>query len=33
MPQGFAEMIRKAFGKNYRSQEIDYKVGEVLVSF
>jgi len=29
--QAFAEMIRKAFGKNYRSQEIDFQVGDVLV--
>jgi hypothetical protein len=28
-----AEMIRKAFGKNYRSQEIDVQLGEVPVSF
>ena len=31
--QAFAEMIRKAFGKNYRSREIDFQVGEVPVSF
>ena len=31
--QAFAEMIRKAFGKNYRSQEIDFQVGAVPVSF
>jgi len=31
--RAFSEMIRKAFGKNYRSQEIYFKVGGVLVSF
>jgi len=31
--QAFAEMIRKAFRANYRSQEIDFQVGEVPVSF
>ena len=31
--QAFAEMIRKAFGKNYRSQEIDFQVGQMPVSF
>ena len=31
--QAFAEMIRKAFGKSYRTQEIDFQVGEVPVSF
>jgi hypothetical protein len=29
----YAEMMRKAFGKNYRTQEIDFQVGEVAVSF
>ena len=29
----YAEMIRKAFGKDYRTQEIDFQLGEVLVSF
>ena len=31
--QTSAEMIRKVFGKNYRSQEIDFQIGEVSVSF
>jgi hypothetical protein len=31
--QTFAEIIRKAFRANYRSQEIDFQVGEVPVSF
>jgi len=29
--QSYAEMIRKAFGNNYRSQEIDFQVGELPV--
>ena len=29
----YAEMMRKAFGKNYRAQEIDFQVSEVPVSF
>jgi hypothetical protein len=31
--RAFAEMIRKAFGKNYRTQDIDFQIGEVPVSF
>jgi len=30
--QAFAEMICKAFGKNYRTQEIDFEVGELHFS-
>jgi hypothetical protein len=30
--QAFAEIIRKAFRKNYRTQEIDFQVGKVPVS-
>ena len=29
----FAEMIRKTFGKNYRSGEIDFKVSGEAMSF
>ena len=29
----FAEMIRKTFGKNYRSGEIDFKVSSETMSF
>ena len=29
----FAEMIRKTFGKNYRSGEIDFKVSSEAMSF
>jgi len=29
----FAEMIRKTFGKNYRSGEIDFKVSDETMSF
>ena len=29
----FAEMIRKTYGKNYRSGEIDFKVSSEAVSF
>jgi len=31
--QAFAEMIRKAFGKNYRSREIDFDVSRQTVEF
>ena len=31
--QIYAEMIRKAFGKSYRTQTIDLQVDEVPVSF
>jgi hypothetical protein len=31
--QAFAEMIRKAFGKNYRSQEIDFEVSQEAAVF
>ena len=31
--QEFAEMIRKAFGKYYRTQGINFHCGEVAVSF
>jgi hypothetical protein len=31
--QAFAEMISKAFGKNYRTQEIEFQVGAVPVCF
>ena len=29
----FAEMIRKTYGKNYRSEEIDFKVSGETMSF
>ncbi len=29
----FAEMIRKIYGKNYRSEEIDFKVSGEAMSF
>ncbi len=29
----FAEMIRKTYGKNYRSGEIDFKVSSEAISF
>jgi len=28
-----AEMIRKALSKSYRNQEIDFQVGDVVISF
>ncbi len=31
--QAFAEMIRKAFGKNYKSSEIDFQVSQQAVPF
>ena len=31
--QAFSEMIRKAFGKHYRSGEIDFDLSEAPVSF
>ncbi len=31
--QAFTEMVRKAFGKNYKSSEIDFQVSQTAIPF